>query len=173
MISSSIKGQIRVLFGLQYLAVVEENRFVGHVDNYSEISVNDIIAYAAKAVSIPESNIRMALESVFDALNYYVTEGHAVELPGIGIFSFGIKGKATYSAADAAKSAQLVQRKRILFRPNKDIVTMLDNVRPLVSFDTNGRELSLSPQVQRVQLIYGDPSRLSENVLSWETLVKT
>lgn len=173
MISSSIKGQIRVLFGLQYLALARENRFVGHVDNYSEIGVNDIIAYAAKAVSIPESNIRMSLESVFDALNYYVTEGHAVELPGIGIFSFGIKGKATYNEKDAAKSAQLVQVKRINFRPSKEIVTMMDNIRPIVSFDTNGRELSLSPQVQKVQSIYGDAAYLTNWSISWAKLVKS
>lgn len=162
MIGKSIKGQIRVLFGLQFLQTVMENRYVGRVDNYSDISFDDIAAYASKAASVPESNLRMALDSIYDAINYFVTEGHAVELPYIGTFSFGVRGKATYSAEDAAKAAQLVYRKRINFLPHKDIRAMLDNVKIIVDVDKRGNEEALSPQIIN---LYGQNTTMTNATL--------
>ena len=142
-----IKGTIRILWSLQWMQQKQENRYVAHIDNYSEISYDAIVAYAAKAAQVPESTMYMAMEAIFDAISYFVTEGHSVELPFIGTFSFGINGKAAWTAEDAKDLANKVYRKKIRFVMTPTMRSLIRNVSFTSIVDDKGLTPSGSPQV--------------------------
>lgn len=142
-----IKGAIRLLWSLQWMQQKQENRYVAHIDNYSEISYDAIVAYAAKAAQVPESTMYMAMEAIFDAISYFVTEGHSVELPFIGTFSFGINGKAAWNAEDAKDLANKVYRKKIRFVMTPTMRSLIRNVSFTSVVDDKGLTPSGAPQV--------------------------
>lgn len=141
---------MRVLFSLQWVQPLLGNRYVAQIDQYSEISFDDIVGYASKASNINESNMRMAMDAIFDAMQYYVTEGHSVELPYLGTFSFGVNGKATYSAEDAQDAAKLVYRKKINFLPSEQLRALLSSTKVEIVVDDNNREESTDANVTSV-----------------------
>lgn len=115
------KGLLTILFTLQYSELVKRFQYQGKVKLYNEIDYNSLVAYAAKATNINESNIRMSMDAIFDAVQYFVTEGHGVELEGLGTFSFGIKCKAAFSESAAQSQLDGLRQKFINFLPALEI----------------------------------------------------
>lgn len=79
----------------------------------------EIIYYAAKAAHVPESTIEMAGEALFDAINYFCANGHAVQMPGIG--SFGPQLKTKTQRDEEEVSEDCINRKYIRFWPKHNI----------------------------------------------------
>lgn len=79
------------------------------------IGYKDIIYYAAKASHVPESTIKMAMEALFDAVNYYCAWGHGVQVPGLGTFKPRVNFKTAKTWAEA--DASTVTRKYLQFFP--------------------------------------------------------
>lgn len=126
---SEPKGSLTILFLHMYSALKKRNHYVGRVQLYNEIDFDSLVAYAAKATNINESNIRMSMDAIFDAVQYFVTTGHGVELEGLGTFSFSIKCKAAFSESAAAKQLNNVTRKFINFLPAKEIRDAMKGVK--------------------------------------------
>lgn len=86
------------------------------------IKEDDFIAYAAQAAHVPESTMKTAKHAIFAAINYFVLNGHAVELAGLGSFSPRILSKTTDNPEDV--TAELIRRKYIRFNPSADIQSL-------------------------------------------------
>lgn len=83
------------------------------------VKESDFIAYAANAAHVPESMMITAKRAIFEAINYFVLNGHAVQLEGLGSFSPRINSKTTQNPEDV--SAELITRKYIKFNPSGEI----------------------------------------------------
>lgn len=130
------KGQINVDFALRYVGAVGANRYVANVSRYSTIAYRDIVQYAARAAHVPESAVDVAMEALFDALSYFVLNGHNVKIDGIGTFAFGVNAKAEINEADAG--ADSVHRLKILYLPEMDLRREMNNVVITTSFSNPG-----------------------------------
>lgn len=142
-----VKGHIRILWSLMWVQILQENRYVARIDEYSEIDYDAIVAYAAKAAQVPESTMYMAMDAIFDAISYFVTQGHSVELPFIGTFSFGINGKAAWTEEEAKDLASKVYRKKIKFLMTPQMRQLIRNVSFESITDDKGLTPSGGPQV--------------------------
>lgn len=122
------KGNLQIPFVLRPVGFLGEgqNRYVASVERYSTIGYNEIVAYAARAAHVPETDITMAMDALFDALSYFVCNGHGVKLPNLGVFTFGINAKAEVS--EAAAGADAVYRTKVNFVPTRELRDVLDNV---------------------------------------------
>lgn len=147
------QGNLRVPFVLRPVAYLgqQQNRYVATAERYSTIGYDDIVAYASRAAHVPESSITMAMDALFDALNYFVCNGHGVQLPNLGTFTFGINAKS--QVEESAAGADAVYRTKINFRPVKELMAVLANV-AITSEPLN-------------------PNGLSENVVSDNLKVRT
>lgn len=88
------KGAINIGYNPRKLGYNNQTTLVPLAERYSTIAYQDIIAYAAKAAAVPESSITMAMEAIYDALSYFVLNGHSVQIPNIGTFSLSVRCKA-------------------------------------------------------------------------------
>ena len=62
---------------------------------YPTIKSKDLLAYAANAANVPLANIECCVQGLIEAINYFVLNGHAVQLEGLGSFSPRINSKTT------------------------------------------------------------------------------
>ena len=130
------KGQINVDFALRFVGAVGANRYVANVSRYSTIAYRDIVQYAARAAHVPESAVDVAMEALFDALSYFVLNGHNVKIDGIGTFAFGVNAKAEINEEDAG--ANSVHRLKILYLPEMDLRREMNNVVITTSWSNPG-----------------------------------
>lgn len=82
----------------------------------------DFIAYAAGAAHVPETTMITAKHAIFEAINYFVLNGHAVQLEGLGSFSPRINSKTTQNPDEV--NAELITRKYIKFNPSGEIQSL-------------------------------------------------
>ena len=81
------KGQVNIDYKGRRIAFSNSEKLVGQAVRYTTIPYAAIIAYAAKAAGVPESSIALAMEALYDAMNYFVLNGHSVQIPNLGTFS--------------------------------------------------------------------------------------
>ena len=62
-----VQGIFNVIYTLAYNALMECNLYQPKVSRYSTIGYDEIVAFAAKAASIPESDMRMTMEALMEA----------------------------------------------------------------------------------------------------------
>lgn len=120
------KGKITVNFALRFVAAISKNRYVALPLRYSTIAYKDIVYYAAKAAHVPESSIEVAMDALYDALSYFVLNGHNVKIDGLGTFAFGINA---YAQDDiSAAGADAVHNMKVMYLAEMSLRQMLNNV---------------------------------------------
>lgn len=120
------KGKITVNFALRYVAAIAKNRYVALPLRYSTIAYKDIVYYAAKAAHVPESSVEVAMDALYDALSYFVLNGHNVKIDGLGTFAFGINA---YAQDDiSAAGADAVHNMKVMYLAEMSLRQMLNNV---------------------------------------------
>ncbi len=120
------KGQINVGYKGRRIAFDGSTKLVGQAERYSTIDYKAITAYAAKAAAVPESSIEMAMEALFDAMNYFVLNGHSVQIPYLGTFSIGVRSKSSLSEAEfTADFAKNLKGVNIRFLPDTELKSMI------------------------------------------------
>ena len=139
------KGQIRIQYNAQKVGFMDGKRLVGKAQRYTTIGYNEIVAYAAKAAAVPESSIEMSMDALFDAMNYFVLNGHSVQIPNLGTFSLGIRSKSTASEAEfTANFSQNLKNINIRFLPDSELKAMiattslLTDVEEVASYEGEG-----------------------------------
>ncbi len=86
---------------------------------FPKVKGNDLVAYAANAAYVPESTIRMAKEALFQAIVYYCTQGHPVEIPNLGTISVGLRTKTVRDEDDL--NADVIRQKYLRWFPKKEL----------------------------------------------------
>ena len=94
------KGQLNINYKPRRIAFNNTEKLVGTTDRYSTIDYRSIIQYAAKAAAVPESSMEMAMEAIYDAVNYFVLNGHSVQIPNLGTFSIGVRAKSALNEVE-------------------------------------------------------------------------
>ena len=112
-------GKIKVKGTMQHVAVVNDNRVVGHPMRYSTVKGEQLVSYASQSSHIPESTLLACTLAVREAISYFVLNGHHVNLGKFGTFGIRTHQKAVTDAEEV--SAELVNRITIGFTPSAEI----------------------------------------------------
>lgn len=93
----------------------------------------DFIAYAANAAHVPESTMITARHAILEAINYFVLNGHNVQIEGLGSFAPAIRVKAVNNEQDVSDAD--IKKKLVRFNPAGEILDLcnVDNI----SFNEN------------------------------------
>ena len=120
------KGQINIGYAGRRIAFNGTEKLVGSAERYSTIDYAAIVAYAAKAAAVPESSIEMAMEAIYDALNYFVLNGHSVQIPNLGTFSIGVQCKTTATETEFTNQfSNNLRNVKIRFLPDPELKAMI------------------------------------------------
>ncbi len=130
------KGKINVDFTMRYIGALRANRIVANPNRYSTINYKDIVTYAARAAHVPESSIEVAMDALYDALSYFVLNGHNVKIDGLGTFFFGINAYAEEQIENAGADA--IHRLKIGYLPEKDLRDAMNNVAVTTTYTNPG-----------------------------------
>ena len=117
----SVKGRVNY-FKRPYILHMKEDKptvYKIQICRGRVVKEADLIAYAAGAAHVPESTMITAKHAIFEAINYFVLNGHAVQLEGLGSFSPRINSKTTQNPEEVG--AELITRKYIKFNPSGEI----------------------------------------------------
>ena len=133
------KGQVNIGYKGRRIAFNNSEKLVGQIVRYTTIAYAAIVAYAAKAAGVPESSIALAMGALFDAMNYFVLNGHSVQIPNLGTFSLCISVKSTASEAEFTSNfAQNLRRVYIRFLPDPELKAMIASTAINTSVDDEG-----------------------------------
>ena len=133
------KGQLNINYKGRRIAFNNTEKLVGSTDRYSTIDYQSIVAYAAKAAAVPESSVEMAMEAIFDAMNYFVLNGHSVQIPNLGTFSIGVRAKsATNEVEFTNQFSQNLRGVNIRFLPDPELKQMLASTSIKTTVDDEG-----------------------------------
>ncbi len=133
------KGQVNIDYSGRVIGLSNDEKLVGQPVRYSTIDYPEVIAYAAKAAGVPESTIAMANEALFDAMDYFVLNGHSVQIPNLGTFYISVRVKSTATEAEfTANFAKNLRGVYIRFRPDPELKAMIAKTAIQTSVDENG-----------------------------------
>lgn len=135
------KGQVKIGFKARRIGFNDTEKLVGQAHRYTTISYDAIVAYAAKAAAVPESSIDMSMEALFDGMNYFVLNGHSVQIPNLGTFSLVVSAKSTSSEAEfTADFSKNLRSIKIRFLPDPELKAMIANTAILTDVEDEGYE---------------------------------
>lgn len=95
------------------------------------IGGSSIVSYAAHASNVPESTVQRAMGALFDAVNYFVKNGHAVQIPNLGTLSLQTLSKTVKTEEailDNETAEGTIKRRRAYLHPKAELGVMC-NVR--------------------------------------------
>ena len=92
-----VKGQVNIGYKKRRIAYNDTEMLVGQAKRYSTIPYESVVSYASQAAGVPESRIKISMEALYDAMDYFVLNGHSVKIPNLGTFypSVRVKSAAT------------------------------------------------------------------------------
>jgi nucleoid DNA-binding protein len=107
----------------------EPEKYRLHWKRATTIDDEDITAYAAQMTHVPESAVTLAQEALFETIQLFCINGHAVQVPNLGTFSVHIDSKVVGTAEEADASS--VKRCRLHFYPKAKLraACCLENIR--------------------------------------------
>ncbi|MBO4891024.1 MAG: hypothetical protein J5502_00295 [Prevotella sp.] len=120
------RGQVIINFKKCRIAYDDTEKLVGRAVNYRTIPYSEIISYAAQAASVPESNIEISMEALYDAMNYFVMNGHRVQIPHLGTFYLKVRVKSTATKEEfVANFSKNLRQISIRFLPAPELKAMI------------------------------------------------
>lgn len=119
-------GQIIISFVNQYVAFLGHNAYVGRPKLYSTIEYDELIDYAAKAAGINKSDMYVCMEAITDAFSYFLCNGHAFKIDGVGTFSLAMSAAtADPTSSEDPTGADAVSHIGVNFLPDVKLKAML------------------------------------------------
>ena len=121
----------------KYISVLGEERYVCVPKRACLIEKDQLVSYVSHSAGIPESAFLAATEAMFEAISYFVCNGHHVELGKLGNMGPRITTKALADASEI--TSPLAARLGISFQPSPELKALLSDV----SFTTPSTPSSL------------------------------
>ena len=79
------------------------------------------------------------MEALYDAVNYFVLNGHNVQIPNLGTFSLGVHAKSAASEVEfSANFAKNLKRIILRFLPDTELKAMLSSTATSTHVDSTG-----------------------------------
>lgn len=119
-------GKVILKSNLMNLAFKKENAYVIRNDSYSLISNNEFISAVQRNSGLDAHIVQAASDAIAKEFQNLLLNGHAVTVPGLGIFRFALNAKAKATQKEAGAIA--VYRKKILYRPAKELKVGLSKI---------------------------------------------
>ncbi len=111
--------------------------FVMRAEKYSTLGEKKLFDEASVHSGMPAGAIRSAWYACGDIIQNWLTEGHAISVPGIGTMRFGVSAKAVELIDDV--STELVRSRKVIFTPAVSVKQALDNTAlSITCYDTDG-----------------------------------
>lgn len=162
-----MEGIVKIKFGLQANPIVGHNIYVARPDIYSTVALDAIIAYAAKAAGISQSDMLVTLDAMYDAFTYFLCNGHSFKLDGIGTFSLSVKTKASDATLEnVIEGADAVESTGINFLPAPELKRILDNI-SVETYAENENHLAEDESIFGRSIVIGGRSL---NLISFDRL---
>ena len=116
---------------------IEKWAYVMQAELYSKLPASKVNQEAATRSGINRGAINAAWSAICEVIKTWATEGHSVEVPGLGTMRFGLRSMAV---ADVAKvSSDLITSRRVIFTPNVEIKNELARTSiNITCYDRNG-----------------------------------
>jgi hypothetical protein len=83
---------------------------------------DDLIAYAANAAHVPASTIRQAKNAIFDAVAYFCTQGHPVQIPRLGTLCPRSTSKTAHTLEET--TLDTLTGKKLIWKPKKEVADL-------------------------------------------------
>ena len=100
-------------------------RYIMQAEIYNTLDTQKVIHEAAVRSGIAEGALSAAWDAIGEVVKAWATEGHSIAIPGLGRMRFGVRAT---SVEDVNKvSSTLITTRRVIFSPNVDIKTELQN----------------------------------------------
>jgi len=100
-------------------------RYVLQPDLYNKLTKNKVIQEAALRSGITRGSISAAWDAIGQVVRAWATEGHAVDVAGLGTMRFGFRSNSVEDVNDVA--AGLITSRRVVFVPSSEIKQELKN----------------------------------------------
>ena len=147
------KGKLNVTYAVKNVGILGGTYLCGSADRYSTIDYNSLVQYASKAAHVPESSITMAMEALYDALSYFVLNGHSVQIPNLGTFYLTIKCKSEDSVEEfVGNFTSNLKSVNIRFLPCTEIKAAISNTS--LSVEASDLTSYVNDEVQQVSKVY-------------------
>ena len=107
---------------------------------YSTLTQDKVIKEAALRSGVNQGVMQACWDAAGEVIKAWATEGHSVELPGLGTRRFGLRAKSCENVNEVKTS--LITSRRIIFTPNSDLKDELKNTAVQITcYDRNGNEV--------------------------------
>lgn len=116
----------------------EKWAYVLQANLYNRLGAAKVIEEAAIRSGISKGVLNAAWAAIGDVVTAWATEGHSVEVPGLGSMRFGLRSE---SVADVKLvSSELITSRRVIFIPNVAIKDELAKTSVSITcYDRNGK----------------------------------
>lgn len=125
-------------------------RYLMQVELCNRLTENKVIQEASTYSGISTGMIMASLDAISHVVKAWLTEGHSVPIPGLGIIRFGIRAA---SADDVSKvNANLITNRRVVFIPSVEIKEELRKTGLCITcIDRNGNEVKRINSTDEIQ----------------------
>jgi nucleoid DNA-binding protein len=115
-------GQVNISYKKRRIAYDDTEKLVGQAVRYSTIPYASVISYAAQAAHVSEASILLSMEALFDAMDYFVLNGHMVKIPNLGTFYLSVRMKSAATKEEfIANFAKNLRNITIRFLPAPEL----------------------------------------------------
>ena len=115
-------------------------RYVMMPELYTALNQDKVIREAALRSGVSQGVMQACWDAAGEVIKAWATEGHSVELPGLGTMRFGLRAKSCASVNDVKTS--LIKSRRIIFTPNSELKDELHSTAiQITCYDRNGDEV--------------------------------
>ena len=116
------RGQVNINYKKRRIAYNDTEMLVGRSIRYSTIPYAAVVSYAAQAAGVPESSIEISMGALYDAMNYFVLNGHSVKIPNLGTFYLSVQVKSAATKEEfVANFSQNLRHVSIRFLPAPEL----------------------------------------------------
>lgn len=114
------KKKVRLYYKEEQPVVYKAQALRGNV-----VKGDDLVAYAANAAHVPESTIRMAKDALFQAINYFCTQGRLVQVPNLGGFKIASRVKSAKTLNELEEEGvDTITQKRLRWYPKAGLAQL-------------------------------------------------
>lgn len=104
---------------------------------YTRLSEDKVIEEASLRCGMPKAAVRSTWYAIGEIIKSWATEGHSVDIPGLGTMKFSFRSRAVEKVEDVASG--LIEFRKVVFNPSKDIKKSLNDTSISIScYDRNG-----------------------------------
>jgi len=119
-------AKILVKSKLQRLAAQKKDAYVTRPVSLPMIDSDTLLERAADNSGLRRGVLYAAVDAVNNEIKNFLVNGHPVQVPLLGIFSFGINAHAAEKMEDAGTA--MIYRRKIMYRPTVTLKRVLDTI---------------------------------------------